>query len=164
MYIYVQGERTTENMDYLIKVCSLNDVDSDESREEIITHASLSGDKDDYTITYEEDMEGFPVTTTVRVIGSECVTVNREAEMKTHMVIEVGRKHISEHKLPFGSFQLEVIGKSIDSSFDENCTELSFAYATYQDNIPVGRAEFHMTVRKKGALNLKRGTSKCQKL
>ncbi|MBQ7295156.1 MAG: DUF1934 domain-containing protein [Clostridia bacterium] len=136
-------------MDYLIKVLSLNDVDGDETKQEIITHASLTGDKDDYTIVYAEDIEGLPAKTTIRVLGGECVTVNREAEMKTNMVIEVGIKHMSEHKLPFGYFQLEVIGKSISSVFNQNETELSFAYATYQDNMPVGKAEFHITLRKK---------------
>lgn len=152
MYIYVQDERAKNNMDYLIKVCSLNDVDGDEMREEIITHASLSGDKDDYTITYVEDASGLAAETVIRVLGGECVTVRRNAEMQTDMVIEVGRKHLSEHRLPFGSFQLEVIGRSISSAFDEKCTELSFAYTTYQDNAPVGKAEFNITLKKKGHL------------
>lgn len=152
MYIYVQSERAKETMDYLIKVCSLNDVDGDETKEEIITHASLSGNKDDYTITYTEDVEGLIAETVIRVIGGECVTVRRIAEMQTDMVIEVGRKHISEHRLPFGSFQLEVIGRKISSVFDETCTELSFAYTTYQDNMPVGKAEFNITLKKKRRL------------
>lgn len=139
-------------MDYLIKVLSLYDVDGEQTKEEIITHASLTGNKDDYTIVYKEDVSGLIAETTIRVLGGECVTVMREAEIQTHMVIEVGRKHISEHRLPFGSFNLEVIGRSVSSAFSENCTELSFAYTTYQDNSPIGKAEFNMTLKKKGHL------------
>ncbi len=140
-------------MDYLIKVRSLNNIDGDETKEEIITHASLEGDKDDYTVTYTEDVEGLIAETAIRVLKGECVTVRRKAEMQTDMVIEVGKKHTSEHKLPFGSFRLEVIGNRINSVFRENGAELSFEYTTYQDNMPLGKAEFNITVKKKGHLS-----------
>ncbi len=136
-------------MNYLIKVLSLNIVEGDEFKEELITHADLVGDENDYTITYTEDRDNIPVKTVVRVLAGECVTVRRKAEIETDMIIEVGRKHISEHKLPFGSFELEVIGNRIDSNFSANGAELHFAYSTYQDNMPLGKADFTMTVRKK---------------
>ena len=137
-------------MDYLIKVRSLNEIDGDVTKQEIITHASLSGDKDDYTVVYTEETDGFPAETTIRVLKGECVTVRRKAEMQTDMIIEAGIKHISEHKLSFGCFQLEVIGKSISSDFGENGVELKFSYATYQDNMPVSKSDFHIRVKRKG--------------
>lgn len=139
-------------MDYLIKVLSLNIVEGDELKEEIITHADLVGDEKDYTITYVEDRDNQPVKTVVRVLGGDCVTVRREAEIETDMIIEVGRKHTSEHKLPFGSFSLEVIGNRINSSFRENGAELQFAYTTYQDNMLLGKADFTMILKKKNGL------------
>ena len=136
--------------DYLVKVLSSNIVDGDELSDELITHANLTGSEEDYTITYTEDNEGLPVETVVRVLGGECVTVRRRAEIETDMVIEVGKKHISEHKLPFGSFNLEVIGNSITSEMKSGDVNLHFAYTTYQDNMPLGKASFTMIVRKKG--------------
>ena len=140
-------------MDYLIKVRSLNSVDGDEIKEEIITHADLAGHKDDYILTYTEDVDGGIAETVIRVIKGECVTVRRKAEMQTDMVIETGRKHTSEHRLPFGSFQLEVIGSRVSSVFSEDEVQLSFAYTTYQGNEPIGKAEFNITLRKKGRIS-----------
>lgn len=141
------------NSGYLIKVQSSNIVEGDELSDELITHADLTGSEEDYTITYTEESGGVPVETVVRVIDGDCVTVRRKAEIETDMVIEVGKKHLSEHRLPFGSFNLEVIGSSVTSHMDENGASLQFAYTTYQDNMPLGKAKFTMTVRKKGRRN-----------
>lgn len=138
--------------EYLIKVRSVNIVEGDESREEMITHASLSGTPEDYTIAYSEDSASGSAETTVRVIGGECVSIRRKAEIETYMVIEQGKRHTSEHRLPFGSFNLEVIGTQVSSSMKENGAELTFSYTTYQDNKPLGKAVFNMLVRKKGKI------------
>ncbi len=137
------------NSDYLVKVLSLNIVDGDEMKEEFITHARLSGSEKDYTIVYTQESGGYGSETTVRVLAGECVTVRRRAEIETDMVIEVGKKHNSEHRLPFGSFSLQVIGNKITSEMTENGAELHFAYTTYQDNMPLGKAQFDLSVRKK---------------
>lgn len=137
-------------MNHLVKVRYLNSVDGDQTCHEIITHADFSGNEDDYTLVYHEDVGDVCAQTTIRVLDGECVTVRRIAEMQTDMVIEVGKKHISEHKLPFGTFNLEVIGSQVKSLFSEDCAELNFAYTTYQDNEPVSKAEFQITVKKKG--------------
>ncbi len=137
------------NSDYLIKVLSLNIVDGDEMKEEFITHADLTGTEKDYTIVYTQDSGGYGAETTVRVLAGECVTVRRKAEIETDMVIEVGKKHNSEHRLPFGSFSLQVIGNKITSEMNENGAKLHFAYTTYQDNMPLGKAQFDLSVKKK---------------
>lgn len=133
-------------MDYLVKVRS---VDAEQMEHEIITHGELSGEENDYILTYSESTEDVVAQTQIRVLDGECVIVRRTYPMETDMVIEVGKKHISEHKLPFGSFNLEVIGSHIKSEFDKNKSKLQFAYATYQDNELVNRIEFDITVKKK---------------
>lgn len=141
-------------MNHLVKVRYVTSIGDEQTSQEIITHADFSGDADDYTLIYHEDMGNILAETVIRVLGGECVSVRRKAEMQTDMMIEVGKKHISEHKLPFGSFNLEVIGNHVKSSFGEKCTELQFAYTTYQDNEPVNKADFQITVKRKGQISV----------
>lgn len=139
-------------MNYLVKVRS---VDFEQMEHEIITHGELSGDENDYILTYSESTDDVVAQTQIRVLDGECVIVRRTYPMETDMVIEVGKKHISEHKLPFGSFNLEVIGSHIKSEFDENKSKLQFAYATYQENELVNKIEFDITVKKKRQITAK---------
>lgn len=137
-------------MNYLVKVRHSNDIDGEQRKQEIITHGELSGDENDYTISYSESVDGTTANTDIRVLDGECVTVRRTSQMQTDMIIEVGKKHISEHKLPFGSFNLEVIGSCVKSNFGTDKSVLQFAYTTYQDNQVVNKAEFHITAKRKG--------------
>lgn len=139
-------------MNYLVKVRS---IDGEQMEHETITHGELCGDANDYTLTYNESVEDGIAETVIRVLGGECVIVRRTAPMQTHMVIEAGKKHISQHKLPFGEFNLEVVGSRVESVFDENMSELQFAYVAYQDNQVVSELQFYITVKKKKAKTVK---------
>ena len=136
----------------LIKVRSVNIVEGDKTESEVITHADFSLSDNGYTISYSEEKNGVIEETHITLCGKK-ITIKRHAEIETDMIIEEGIRHISYHRLPFGEFSLDVVGKKITSEFTDDGVKLYFSYLTYSGGEALGTAEFDMTVRRKGRIS-----------
>ena len=99
---------------YLIKVKSVNVVEGDRTENEVITHADFSLTDDGYTIIYGEEKNGVNEETHITLSGNK-ITIKRFAEIETDMTVEEGVRHVSFHRLPFGEFSLDIVGKKIIS-------------------------------------------------
>ncbi len=139
------------DMDYLVKIDTQQKIESDEENLQVITHASYSGTKNDYTIVYtEQSKENGESKTELRCENNERITVFRIGnEMKTNLVLEKGKRHISCHSTPYGTFSMGITAIEIDSDIDENGGKLHFKYATDIENTPLGEIVFDFTLKKK---------------
>ncbi len=138
---------------YLIKVKSVNVVEGDKTESEIITHADFELLESGYTIVYKEEKGETDEETHITVTDGRRVDIKRFAEIETEMTIEEGIRHISYHRLPFGEFSLDVVGKKIASSLSNDGVSLYFSYATFSGGEALGKAEFDITVRRKGRIS-----------
>lgn len=152
VYLYSQPKGQKMNSNYLIKVKSVNVVEGDKTESEIITHADFELLEDGYSLIYKEEKNEADEETHIRVTDGKKVFIKRFAEIETDMTVEEGIRHISYHRLPFGEFSLDVVGKSIDSSLSSDGVRLFFSYSTFSGGEALGTAEFDITVRKKGRI------------
>ena len=137
---------------YLIKVKSVNVVEGDRTEGEVITHADFTPTDDGYTLSYSEEKNGVNEETFITLEGRQII-IKRNAEIKTDMTIEEGKRHVSYHRLPFGEFSLDVMGKKITSDVKDDEVKLFFSYVTYTDGEALGSAEFDITLRRKGRIS-----------
>lgn len=135
---------------YLIKVKSVNIVEGDKTENEVITHADFSFIDGGYSLSYKEEKNGVNEETFITVTDGKKVAIKRHAEIETDMTIEEGIRHVSYHKLPFGEFSLDIVGKEITTDIADDGLKLKFSYNTYSGGEVLGFAEFDITLRRKG--------------
>ena len=140
------------NCNYLIKVRSVNVVEDDRTESEVITHADFSFVDGGYSLTYKEEKNGVNEETHITVSDGKKVTIKRFAEIETDMIIEEGVRHVSYHRLPFGEFSLDIVGKEIKTEIADDGLKLKFSYQTYSGGEALGFAEFDITLRRKGKI------------
>ena len=140
------------NCNYLIKVRSVNIVEGDKTESEVITHADFSFNDDGYCLSYCEEKNGVNEETIITLAGKK-LTIKRHAEIETDMTVEEGVRHVSYHRLPFGEFSLDIVGKKITSEITDDGVKLYFSYLTYSGGEALGTAEFDMTLRRKGKIS-----------
>ena len=78
------------------------------------------------------------------------MTIKRHAEIETDMTIEEGIRHLSYHRLPFGEFSLDVVGKEITTEIADDGLKLKFSYLTYSGGEALGFAQGGLQVRQAG--------------
>ena len=135
---------------YLIKVRSVNIVEGDKTENEVITHADFSLSDSGYSLSYKEEKNGVHEETHITVDEGKKVIIKRYAEIETDMTIEEGIRHLSYHRLPFGEFSLDVVGDKITSEISDDGAKLFFSYKTFSGGEALGKAEFDITLRRKG--------------
>ena len=91
--------------------------------------------------------------THITVADGKKVIIKRHAEIETDMTIEKGVRHVSYHKLPFGEFSLDIVGKEITTDIADDGLKLKFSYNTYSGGEVLGFAEFDITLRRKGKIS-----------
>lgn len=138
------------NCNYLIKVKSINIVEGDKTESEVITHADFSFTDEGYSLTYKEEKSGVNEETHITVANGKKVEIKRYAEIETDMTIEEGIRHLSYHRLPFVEFSLDIVGERIASEITDDGVKLYFSYRTFSGGEALGKAEFDITLRRKG--------------
>ena len=138
-------------MNYIVTIDTRQKIEGDTENLQVITHASFSGNKDDYTIIYtEESPESGESKTELRCEKGEKITVMRFGDgMTTNLILEKGIRHASCHATPFGTFSMGVVALEIDSAMDEKGGTLHFMYATDIENNPLGEITFDFTLTPK---------------
>lgn len=137
--------------DYIVRIDTKQKIDGDEEKIQVITHASFSGDKDDYTLIYtEENPEDGESKTELRCEKGEKITVLRFSQgMTTNLILEKGKRHVSCHATPYGTFSMGVVALELDSALDKSGGTLHFMYATDIENNPLGEITFDFTLEPK---------------
>lgn len=138
-------------MNYIVTIDTKQKIDGDEENIQVITHASFSGSRDDYTLVYtEESPENGESKTELRCEKGEKITVIRFGEgMTTNLILEKGKRHASCHATPYGTFSMGVVALDIYSDIDEKGGKLHFMYATDIENTPLGEITFDFTLKPK---------------
>ena len=138
-------------MNYIIKIDTKQKIDGEEEILQVITHASFSGNKDEYSIVYtEHNPESGESKTELSYDKEGKVTVVRYGEgMTTNIILEKGMRHASCHATPYGTFSMGIVALEIDSDMDENGGTLHFRYTTDIENNPLGEITFDFTLTPK---------------
>lgn len=116
---------------------------------ELITAGRYAYKDGSYYISYNETQDsGFGgVTTTLKVEGDRCVTLTRSGPSSTRMVLEKGRRHLSQYDTGYGQMMVGVSGTRIQSDLSEAGGELSLHYALDINSSVVSQNEVYITVK-----------------
>ncbi|MDD6146625.1 MAG: DUF1934 domain-containing protein [Oscillospiraceae bacterium] len=102
-----------------------------------------------YTLSYSEQAEGGEAATRLSYAEPGVLTVERQAQMVTRLQVEKGRRSLSEHRLPFGSFTLGITGTELISDISEDGGSLIFSYDTDEKGKKVGSVAFDIRLKRR---------------
>lgn len=140
----------------LIEVSSSLFEDNEKKEFQITTNAEYKGEDNDYTILYsdtDEDMK--ECTTLLHVENGNLITIHRQGEALSHLVLEKSRRHISQHETPFGMFTMGISTDDIRSAVHNGKGTLYFRYTTDVDMMPVNIMEFNIKLLSKEKADVK---------
>lgn len=116
----------------------------------IYTVAHYEHTRDKQIITFsEQDKEFENCITTITVENDDTVCVTRTGPYQTYLCATLGKRSISEHGTPFGSFSLGIVLTSFCSSLGEEGGELEFEYRTDTDFNILNVISFKLKIIKK---------------
>ncbi|MBQ8029453.1 MAG: DUF1934 domain-containing protein [Clostridia bacterium] len=133
--------------DFLITMVTHQNVEGEKQVLEMTSVADFSGSADDYYISYVDsdgDMKG--CRTTLHVEKGELITIRREGDFDSHIIVEKNTRHVSHHNTPYGIFTMGISAIDVESVMTGEGGKLRFRYATDIDMHPVGEIEFDITV------------------
>ena len=135
---------------HIMTLISRQNIEGEKEEIELTALADFQGSEDDYYISYtdeEGDLSG--CVTTLHVENGKCVTMSREGDYNSHMIIEKDVRHVSQNVTPYGMFSLGVSALEIDSNVKDGNGTLRFKYSTDIDLHPLGEIEFNITLRQR---------------
>lgn len=135
--------------DFLIDIYTVQIIEGEKSVIETRTTASLKGTENDYYITYDDqDDSSKHGKTIIHVENGNCVTIDRDADISSHMTIEKNVRHLSTHRTYVGTFTMGVSAVKIDSKINEDGGTLVFKYRTDIDMVPLAEFDFTIKIKK----------------
>ncbi len=112
----------------VIKIVDRHEMDGDSDGLETTVLGKLSGNRDNYVLSYTEngELEGCQVT--LKVENGDCITMTRSGMFETELIIQHGKRHNCSYSTPAGNLMLGVFAQRVESTIDENGGKLEFDY------------------------------------
>lgn len=136
---------------YLISVVGKQTVDGESDTIEVITNGNFTDEDGVITITYPEYSDEDPniKTDTTVVLSDNKLTIERNGEMSSRLILEKGVRHQCLYDTPMGQLIIGVFTDQITSSFDEHGGDIRAAYQLDFNQNAVSYNEFHITIKEK---------------
>lgn len=136
--------------DYIMTLVSRQNIEGEREEIEMTALADFEGDEDDYYISYTDeqgDLAG--CVTTLHVENGNRITMTREGDYRSHMIIEKNIRHVSQNVTPYGMLAFGISALEVDSKMKDGNGTLKFKYTTDVDMHPLGEIEFTITLRQR---------------
>lgn len=116
--------------DVVISIKGIYAGEEDTDSLELVTQGQFCRRKDSYYIRYRESAAtGYEnCVTTLKVDGSDCVTISRTGAAQTSLIIEKNRRHLCHYNTGVGAFTVGVFSNSIESDLTDEGGRLHFQY------------------------------------
>ena len=140
---------------FIIKVVGTQKIDGDSDSIEVITTGDYRrGDNASAHITYHEYDEENPniKTVTTVTLDSGILSIERQGEMSSRLILEKGRRHRCLYETPAGSMMIGIFTDSIESKLEDNGGRIKASYQLDFNNNAVSYNEFNITVKEKESL------------
>lgn len=135
--------------DIIIEITGMQDYEGqDPDNVELVTSGKFAEKSDGIYITYEEsELTGMDSTTTTLKIEPERVTIMRFGQTRSHMIFEIGQKHLSHYDTPFGSFTIGICTHSVDKKITATGGKIEIHYSMEINNALAGENSFSLKFR-----------------
>lgn len=118
--------------DYIITIVGCQRVESEENEMQLTTVGSyVNKDGNRYIIysEYEEDNPSIKTTSVLKVEGDKRVTLIRNGEDRTRLILEKGKRHQCFYNTGVGSMMVGVFTKKIDTNLSDDGGQLEINYS-----------------------------------
>lgn len=116
-----------------------------------------------YIIYKESEMTGLEgVTTTVKVDGSDCVTLIRSGPSESRLVIAKGQRQLCHYGTEYGDLMVGISGCHINSQLNDKGGSLSFDYTLDINSNTISHNNIFISVREAKAEDDKFNKHGCQ--
>ncbi len=111
----------------------------DEGFVELVTPGHMSRVGGNYFITYQEsELTGLSGTTTTLSVEGPRVSLSRVGKVSTHMVFEMGRRHLSHYDAVEGALTVGVNANRVRTRLSDTGGEIDLRYQVDIDELPSG--------------------------
>ncbi len=138
------------SFDYLLSVETVSEIDGEKDSSLKEYSCTFSGNESDCILKYEEETEEGTAITTLHYIKSKGLSIKRESEMQSFLLVEENKRHLSHLRTPYGVFDMGVTGSSLLCEISEESGKLFFDYTTDINGSPLGVMSFKLRFYKKG--------------
>ncbi len=139
--------------EYLISVTGIQEVDGEKDKIELQTVGNYMLKPGHAYIGYKEYDEENPSISSnniVKVENDSKVTIIRNGEIKTRLILEKGRRHQCHYRTIMGDMMIGVFADTIKNELDENGGRLYVSYSLDFNNELISNNEFYINVENKG--------------
>ena len=114
----------------LIKLTSIQTVDKESNKTELITSGEFNKIPGGFEIAYDESQAtGFEGSKTVLSIkGNEWASIDRIGKANTNLIVEKGTKHHCHYNTPYGDFTVGIYAHSIVNELTSDGGNLYLKY------------------------------------
>lgn len=142
--------------DYLIEIQGIQEVDGERSEVNVLTEGKYFATSDgERCISYTEYDPENPNKFHNSVIGinpkDNVITIVREGENVSKLVLEKGIKHHCYYNTPYGGLMIGLYTRAIDSSLDDEGGKLFLSYTLDFNAGLISSNECTIKVKRKGA-------------
>ncbi len=131
----------------LITIVDRHFSDGDDYSCELTTAGQFEMSEKGCVIVYNEASEELAdCVTSLKVEGSEKITMTRTGSYQTELIIEKDRRHNCFYQTPHGELIMGVYAKVIENKMTENGGTLRFSYTIDFNNVPAAENELLFTV------------------
>ena len=136
---------------YMITVVGKQTVDGDTDTIEVITTGDMTIADGKVTIIYPEYAQDEPskVTDTTVTLEGGVLSIDRQGEMSSHLILEQGVRHECLYRTPVGQMFIGIFTDKISSAIDEHGGEINAAYQLDFNRSAVSYNEFYISVKEK---------------
>lgn len=136
---------------YKITVVGEQTVDGEKDKIEVITEGDMTVTDGKVVITYPEYTQDTPAQKTDTTVTYEngVLSIDRQGEMSSHLILEQGVRHECLYNTPMGQMFIGIFTDSIKNDLDENGGTINAAYQLDFNRTVVSYNEFHISVKAK---------------
>lgn len=135
--------------DFLITIRGRIEQNGDSDSIELMTRGGFVRRNGSYFITYQEtEATGYVgCTTTVKVEGSQRVSMLRFGPAASQLIIEKGRRHVCHYETGHGALDLGIAADEIEADLTPQGGSVDFSYTLDVDTAMMSRNFVNITVR-----------------
>ncbi len=114
----------------VIKIVSKQRTENGDHAGEMSVLGCITYDGNKNIIEYiENNEETGPEETTITVFENSIVSIVRNGQFSSEMMVEKGKRHHTFYKTPYGELTMGIYGNQVDFSRDENGAVLKMRYS-----------------------------------
>lgn len=120
----------TVKKDAVIRIVSKQRTENGDNTSEMSVVGTVTYDEDKSIIEYiENNEETGPEDTTITVFANDTVSIVRNGQFSSEMMVEKNNRHLTFYRTPYGELTMGIYGNQVEWSRDDKGAVLKMRYS-----------------------------------